>query len=84
MYFLKFSLLKISLFSLLKILKLVPALFSQNFLVRSYYLELLIIGVVFLHYIEREERSVWFVLYPYFSSFFFFCSFSISIFLDRH
>ena len=66
MYFLKFSLLKISLFSLLKILKLVSALFSRNFLVRSYYLELLIIGVVFLHYIEREERSVWFVLYPYY------------------
>ena len=51
-------------------LKLLPALFSRNFLVRSIYLELLIIGVVFLHYIEREERLVWFVFYPLFYSFF--------------
>ena len=83
MYFLKFSLLKFFLFSLLKILKLLLALFSRNFFVRSIYLELLIIGVVILHHIEREERLVWFVFYPYFYSFFL-LSFPIGIFIDRH
>ena len=56
-------------FSILKdfsVENLLPALFSRNFLLRSIYHELLIIGVVFLHYTKREERSVWFLFYPYF------------------
>ena len=42
------------------------------------------VKILFLgRYTEREERSVWFVLYPYFFSFFFF-SFCIGIFLNRY
>ena len=37
---------------------------------RSIYLDLLIIGIVFWYYTQREVHSVWFVLYPYFFSFF--------------
>ena len=50
-------------------LETTPNTFISNFLVRSIYLELLIIAVLFLHDIEREERSVWFVFYPYSFSF---------------
>ena len=46
---------------------------------------------MFFHYTYHEERSVWFVFYPYVFSFFlscfcfcFFCSFSIGFFSDRH
>ena len=45
-------------------------LFTGNFLIRSIYLKLLIIGVVFLFYSEREKCSVWYVFYPYLFSFF--------------
>ena len=59
--------------------------YSQHFSLDIFLwdLELLNNGVLFLHYIEREQRSVWFVFYPFFFFFSFFLFF-ISFFLDRH
>ena len=64
----------------LKIYKLLPAFSSRNFRLRSIYLDLLIIRVVFLHYTWREERSVWFPFYPYFFSFLLLCFLFLSVF----
>ena len=70
---------------LLELEQLLPALFSQNLLQRSIYLELLIIGgSIFALYLKWGAFSLVCVL-SVFSSFlsFLFFSFSVGIFLDR-
>ena len=53
-------------------LETAPSNFFSKFFWRSIYLQLLVIDVVFVHYTEPKEWSVWFMYYPCFFFFLYF------------